>query len=155
MMKRTTASSTDVSKPYQQRRIRHGVVGVILCEDRFLLIRRSQTVAAPGLICFAGGGLEEGESEQQALVREMQEELAIDVAPGERIWECTTRWGFKLGWWLIEAPTDLCPQPNPAEVEEILWMTRPEISLRKDLLGSMPDFLDAWRTGLLTLPIKY
>lgn len=154
-MKHPKPSNTGGPKPFKHRRIRHGVVGVILREDRFLLIRRSQLVAAPGLICFAGGGLEEGETEDQALVREMQEELAIDVIPDQRIWECTTRWGFKLGWWLIHATHDLSPQPNPAEVEEVFWLTRPEFSSRKDLLGSMPDFLEAWRTGVLKLPVEY
>lgn len=146
---------TSLRPPVQRPRTGRGVVGVILRENHFLLIRRSQTVTAPGFVCFAGGGIEHGETEHEALVREMQEELAIDILPHQRIWQSVTRWGTELGWWLIEAEGDLTPQPNPAEVEEIFWLTRPEISMRSDLLGSMPEFLDAWQRGAFTLPIKY
>ncbi|WP_417738625.1 NUDIX domain-containing protein [Rosistilla oblonga] len=147
----------DTNKDRADRRQRTGmgVVGVILREDRFLLIRRSKTVTAPGFVCFAGGGVEAGESEQDALVREMQEELAIDIVPNQRIWESVTRWGTELGWWLIEAAHDLDPVPNPAEVEEIFWLKRSEITPRRDLLGSMPDFLGAWQQGAFKLPIDY
>ena len=35
---------------------KRGVVGVIFRGDRLLVIRRSMTVAAPGLLCLPGGG---------------------------------------------------------------------------------------------------
>lgn len=141
--------------PHRRRRTGKAVVGVILRQDQFLLIRRSKIVAAPGFVCFAGGGVEEGESEHDALVREMQEELAIDIVPHQRLWHSVTRWGTELNWWLINADADLTPVPNPDEVEEIFWLTRKEISARRDLLGSMPEFLAAWQQGLFTLPTLY
>ena len=43
------------------------------------------TVTAPGKLCLPGGAIEKGETEEQALVREMQEELAHSDRFIERI----------------------------------------------------------------------
>ena len=43
---------------------RRGVVGVVVEGGRLLVIERSQTVEAPGMFCFPGGGIEPGEAEQ-------------------------------------------------------------------------------------------
>ena len=144
------ASVTDNS----QQRTGFGVVAVICREERLLLIRRSQIVTAPGYVCFAGGGVEDGESEEEALVREMHEELGVEVQPARRIWQSTTRWGTRLGWWL--ADLDIAQQitPNPEEVAEIFWLTPDEIAAREDLLGSMPDFLAAWKSNEFALPLR-
>lgn len=37
--------------------------------------------------CFPGGGVEEGETEKEALIRECLEEINIQVKVGEKIWE--------------------------------------------------------------------
>jgi 8-oxo-dGTP pyrophosphatase MutT (NUDIX family) len=37
---------------------RLGSIAVIRRGEQFLVIRRSQTVAAPGMYCFPGGGIE-------------------------------------------------------------------------------------------------
>ena len=45
----------------------HGAaVAVILDGDKFLIIKRSANVRAPGQYCFPGGGIEAGESNEQA-----------------------------------------------------------------------------------------
>ncbi len=61
---------------------RRGVVGVAVREGQLLVIRRSQTVEAPGAYCFPGGAIDPGETEQDALRREFQEELALTVRSG-------------------------------------------------------------------------
>src|SRR5690606_17275587 len=108
-------------------RPRRGVVGVVVRDTRLLVIRRSQLVRAPGMLCFPGGGIEDGESEQQALVREMLEELAVDAQPVRRIWQSTTRWGVQLAWWLARLRDDAVLKPHPAEVESAHWFTADEI----------------------------
>ena len=71
---------------------RRGVIAVIVRDERFLVIRRSQHVVAPRAFCFPGGAIEGLESEPQALVRELREELGVDVTPRERLWASVTPW---------------------------------------------------------------
>ena len=130
---------------------RRGVVGVIFREDRLLVIRRSLTVVAPGLLCLPGGGIEEGETESEALVREMQEELAIKVTPKRLCWRSTTSWNTKLAWWIAELDPMVTPVANPDEVAEVHWLRREEILEAEDMLPSLPKFLDAWKRGDIDL----
>ena len=130
---------------------RRGVVGVIFREDRLLVIRRSLTVVAPGLLCLPGGGIEEGETESEALVREMQEELAIDVTPKRLCWRSTTSWDTELAWWIAQLDPAITPIANPEEVAEVHWLRREEIRDADDMLPSLPKFLDAWERGEIDL----
>lgn len=134
---------------------RRGVVAVILRDEQFLVIRRSQAVTAPGKLCFPGGGIEPGECEEEALVREMMEELALPVIPRQRLWRSTTPWGTKLAWWLADSDEETNPVPDPSEVEEVFWMRQLELTAANDLLPSVPQFIHAWRTGKLILPIDW
>lgn len=55
------------------------VAAVIQYDGKFLLTRRPPRAHLEGLWEFPGGKIEEGESPEQALVRECSEECAIDV----------------------------------------------------------------------------
>ncbi len=133
------------AKPMTRRK--RGVVGVILRADRLLIIRRSLTVTAPGKLCLPGGGIEAGESEPEALVREMDEELAIEVAPVRLCWRSVTPWGTNLAWWLAKLDQNAEPVANPAEVAEVHWLSRNEIRSADGILPSLPPFVDAWERG--------
>ena len=63
---------------------RRGAIGV-LCRSNgdFLVIERAASVRAPGRFCFPGGAIETGESEEEAVVREMSEELCLNAKPVE------------------------------------------------------------------------
>lgn len=126
---------------------RRGVVAVITCQRRFLVIRRSLSVVAPGKYCFPGGGIEGNESEQRALVRELQEELHVQVAPQQRLWQSVTPWGIHLAWWTARLPEIPPPIPDPAEVESIHWWTAEEMLDQPELLASNRHFLDALASG--------
>ncbi len=136
-------------KPTTRRK--RGVVGVILREDRLLIIRRSMTVTAPGKLCLPGGGIEQGESESEALVREMQEELAIDVEPIRLCWRSVTPWGTNLAWWLADLDRQVDPVPNPDEVAEVHWLNSGDIRMTNGILPSLPPFMDAWESGKVDL----
>ena len=75
---------------------RRGVVAVVVRDGRFLVIRRSQQVVAPGAFCFPGGGIEPGETEEAALVRELREELDVLVRPIRLVWRSLTPWNVAL-----------------------------------------------------------
>ena len=62
------------------------VVGAALVRDgRVLASRRTEPPRLAGLWEFPGGKVEPGESDEQALVRELQEELRVEVEVGERL----------------------------------------------------------------------
>ena len=77
---------------------KRAAVAIIRNEEKFLAITRSQTVRAPGQVCFPGGGVEDGETIAEALVREMQEELAILVNPIRPVWKSHSLRGFELNF---------------------------------------------------------
>jgi 8-oxo-dGTP diphosphatase len=130
---------------------RRGAVAVIERESRLLVIRRSASVVAPGAFCFPGGGIEAGETEEQALVREFHEELGAAIRPLRRVWSSTTRWHVQLAWWLGEVELGAMLSPNPAEVESSHWMTREEMLDGQHLLESNRAFLRALSRGEVVL----
>jgi len=124
-----------------------GVVAVIERDGRWLVIRRADGVIAPGYWCFPGGGIEPGESPAQALVREIREEIGLDITPERELW----RWrrpddGLTLSWWQVDyRPGDLSHlRPNPAEVAEIRWVTPAQLQTLEPRLESNLVFLEQY-----------
>lgn len=58
------------------------VAAIIERDGKILLAQRPEQGDQPGLWEFAGGKVEAGESQPQALVRELREELGIEATPG-------------------------------------------------------------------------
>jgi 8-oxo-dGTP diphosphatase len=131
--------------------VRYGAVAVITQEERLLVIRRSQNVIAPGMYCFPGGGIEPGESEEQAVIRELQEELGCEVRPTRRIWESVSSWRVHLAWWRAELLPESSIMPNPLEVESAHWLTLDELRSLPNQLESNQHFLAAIRNGIVSI----
>ncbi len=130
---------------------RRGAVAIIVRDERLLVIRRSHLVVAPGAYCFPGGGIEGDESETEALVREIEEELGVPVVPRRRIWSSVTPWDVHLAWWRADLAPHCDPRPNPAEVESIHWHTPSEMAQLPELLESNRRFLEALARGEFAL----
>ncbi|HEX4129423.1 MAG TPA: NUDIX domain-containing protein [Pirellulales bacterium] len=126
---------------------RQGVVAVIERDGRLLVIRRSAQVVAPGAFCFPGGGIEPGESEEAALVRELREELCVPVQPVRLLWRSTTPWGVRLAWWRAGLAPSAVLEPVAAEVESVHWLTPAEIRSLDGLLESNHHFFAALERG--------
>jgi 8-oxo-dGTP diphosphatase len=102
----------------------HGVVAGCRGEDgRWLCIRRGRRVAAPLKVCFPGGGIEAGESQPTALIREMREELGAEVRPIARVWHWEKPDGRLVLWGWTAQLLSASLRPDPQEVAEILWLT--------------------------------
>jgi 8-oxo-dGTP diphosphatase len=131
----------------------YGVVAVAVRDHRLLVVRRSQQVVAAGAHCFPGGAIEKGESEPQALIREIREELSAAILPIRRLWQSVTPWGVWLAWWLGELPPGEEPIPNPAEVESVGWYSPAETAALPGLLESNRAFLEALAAGEIDLKV--
>jgi 8-oxo-dGTP diphosphatase len=107
-------------------RMPEAIVGVIRRAGRVLVIQRGPATTFAGHWSPPTGRLEVGESQEQALVREMHEELGIHVRPIGKVWESTTDNGaFRLHWWTAEEDgSDL--RPDPLEVSDARWVTSEE-----------------------------
>ena len=135
--------------PTNQRR--RGVVAVIVRELRLLVIRRSRFVTAPGAYCFPGGGIESGETEAEAVVRELNEELNLAGTAVRQLWQSTTQRGVQLAWWRVTISPSAVPVPNPEEVDACAWHSLAEIRTLPHLLESNHSFLDAIEAGDVSL----
>ena len=127
------------------------VVSVIFDGERFLTIKRSQLVKAPGAIGFAGGGVEPDETQADAIVREMQEELGLKVAPIQRVWTCHTPRGVELNFWQVRFVGEQQIKLDPNEVEFYAWHTPQSLREQFNLISSAVPFLDAWEAGEVKL----
>ena len=133
-----------MSRPRQEDGRVHGVVVACRKEDgKWLCIRRSASVTAPLKVCFPGGAIEAGESQESAVIREMREELGMDVIPKKCVWRWDspttelTLWGWTAGFEKAEI------RPDPAEVAEILWLSSEEASSHPDAMPTNRSFMMA------------
>jgi 8-oxo-dGTP diphosphatase len=102
------------------------VVPILRRDGRVLVIRRGPGVMLPGYWCPPSGRIEAGETPEQAVIREVAEELGLIATPIAKVWECPTDDGdFLLHWWLTGIERyDV--RPDPREVAEVRWVTPDE-----------------------------
>ncbi len=104
------------------------VVAALIREGDRILIGQRPAHKARGLLWeFVGGKVEPGETKQQALRRECQEELAVTVRVEEEFAHVMHSYSdvtvqLTLFWASIEAGT-----PQKLEHEDIRWITAAEI----------------------------
>ena len=96
------------------------VAALIWRNDRFLACR--------GLLWeFVGGKVEPGESKEEALIRECQEELAVTVLPGSVFMELTHEYPDLAVHLTLFNAKILQGEPQMLEHNAIQWMTTAEI----------------------------
>lgn len=120
------------------------VVGAALLDGgRLLAARRSAPAELAGRWEVPGGKVEAGERPEDALVRELREELGIDAEPVERVpGEWPLRTPYVLWVWTARLlPGSRAPRPlqdhdelrwlAPAEVWDVAWLDQDVPAVRQ------------------------
>ncbi|MBO8188764.1 (deoxy)nucleoside triphosphate pyrophosphohydrolase [Streptomyces spirodelae] len=116
------------------------VAGAVIDEGRFLAARRTAPPEFAGRWELPGGKVEPGESAQEALARELREELGVEVEALDRL---PGEWQLKAdlvlhAWW---APL-LKGEPQPLQDhDELRWLT-PEQAFDVDWLEQDLPFVE-------------
>ncbi len=106
----------------------HAVVAIIQRSDAFLLVKRSNyTEAGSGYWCPVSGRIEENETQEGALKREVREEVGLEVVAVEKVGEIPSADNlFVLHYWKVEiiaSEARICSH----EATEMRWVTVAEM----------------------------
>ncbi|MEO3975967.1 (deoxy)nucleoside triphosphate pyrophosphohydrolase [Streptomyces sp. CAU 1734] len=108
------------------------VAGAVYDQGRLLAARRSAPEEVAGRWELPGGKLEPGERPEDALVRELREELGVEAEPLDRIpGEWPVRPGLVLQVWTVRL---LSGEPRPLEDHDDLRWLAPDESDTVDWL---------------------
>lgn len=122
-------------------------------QGRVLLTRRSPNIREPGKWCLPGGHLDPGETWEEALVRELREEIGIEVEKfrlfgiyGDPKWTITEavlpeghRARFVVACYVIESFRGEV-RPDPREVDRWDWFSAD--ALPSPMIRSHPIRID-------------
>ena len=105
------------------------VAAIIEHGGRFLLGKRSLTKqSAPGFWHALCGRVEPGESEAEAVQREVLEESGLRVCAIEQVWQADTRDGIaRIYWWRVQALDERPAQLLQDEHTELRWVSVSEM----------------------------
>lgn len=114
-------------KLFEMEKVVEVVAALIWDKDKFLICQRP-AIKARGLLWeFVGGKVELGETKEQALIRECQEELAITVEPHEVFTEVTHEYPDITVHLTLFNCTIYKGQPQLLEHNDMKWITSAEI----------------------------
>ncbi|MGH3953807.1 MAG: (deoxy)nucleoside triphosphate pyrophosphohydrolase [Mycobacterium sp.] len=125
------------------------VAGAVIDGDKLLIAQRSKPVELAGQWELPGGKVVEGESEPQALARELREELGIEVAVDSRLGDDVVVGNLVLRAYRARLDGGV---PHPHEHLALRWVTADELdtvewvpadggwipALRAALVGARP-----------------
>lgn len=97
-------------------------------EGKILAARRKKGAHLEGRWEFPGGKLEPGESPQECLVRELEEEVGVPVNPREILEVVYHRYPEKSVLLLFYRCALASGEPRALDCEAILWVPRAELT---------------------------
>jgi len=103
------------------------VAAVIERDGRYLITQRNAGAVLPLLWEFPGGRVEEGESEAEALHREVKGRIGVDVEVGDKIGEHHHEYAnYDVYMLMYKCTLDPEARPYPATVTDLRWVTSRE-----------------------------
>ena len=95
--------------------------------ERYLITQRRPSAVLAGLWEFPGGRVEEGESDAEALRREVRERVGVDVTVGVCIGRRTHDYdGYSVDLALYQATIQGEAEPRAVRVADCRWVTSGE-----------------------------
>ncbi len=113
--------------PKQEREIIDVVAALIWDQDRFLICQRPPHKARGMLWEFVGGKVDPGETKEEALIRECQEELGITLVVGDVFMEVLHAYPDLTVRLTLFNATIAAGTPQLKEHVDIRWITVAEI----------------------------
>ncbi len=127
-MRNTAAKKED---SMNNNALSHVAVALIIKDQQVLLGLRPPEAHQGGLWEFPGGKLEAGESVEQALYREIKEELSIHIKAAQPFMKIHHDYGDKKVLLDIYQVTDFCGEVKGAEGQEIKWQPVKELNVEE------------------------
>ncbi|HEY9621351.1 MAG TPA: A/G-specific adenine glycosylase [Crinalium sp.] len=109
----------------------HKLIGVAVIWDdngQILIDRRRQEGLLGGLWEFPGGKIEPGETVEECIAREIQEELGIEVKVGDRLITIDHAYSHFRVTLNVHHCYHVSGEPQPIECDEVRWVTLDEIN---------------------------
>jgi mutator protein MutT len=104
------------------------VAAIIRRDNRILLTRRFNNVHLPGLWEFPGGKVEAGESLEDALKREIMEELGVQIAILYEFFKVDHAYPTKTIRLHFYECSIVKGEPQPLDVADLRWVAPRELS---------------------------
>ena len=104
------------------------VAALIWKNDKFMICQRPADKARGLLWEFVGGKVEPGETKEQALIRECQEELAVTLSVGSAFMDVVHEYSDLTVHLTLFNATIAEGEPQKLEHNDIQWITPSEIS---------------------------
>ena len=103
------------------------VAALIWDGNKFMICQRPSHKARGLLWEFVGGKVETGETKEQALIRECQEELAVTLSVGDAFMDVTHEYPDLTVHLTLFNATIAVGEPQKLEHNDIRWITPSEI----------------------------
>ena len=114
----------------------HAVAGILQRDNKILVSERPAGKPYSGYWEFPGGKIEANESGEQALIRELQEELGIVVNAAEFLLHHEYTYPDKMVYLQLWRVTQFLGKPRSQENQRLRWVTMTEIMSMKLLEGN-------------------
>ena len=116
-----------MSEGYEMKKLIEVVGAVIYDNNKILCAQRSEQMSLPLLWEFPGGKIEQGESDVDALKREIKEEMKCDLEVLDKVTTTTYEYDFAV----IQLTTYKCrlqkQMPTLTEHQQIQWLNAEDL----------------------------